>query len=221
MKFNIKPGIFFVIIVCSFTNSFAQPQAIETVAPHYLFPKFEMGLVKMKDGTQHKVLLNYNMVTEEMVFDSNGQKLALSNGDYVDTIYLNSLKFIPFKKIFLECAYQGNIKLLVQNKRRLIDQGAPAGYGGTSSTAAITQKSSIESSGMIYELKIQKDFKVSNDNIYWVEVNHNMNKFFTEKQFLKLFPEKTDLIKKFIKNQKTNFKQKEDVIALIKYLNEI
>lgn len=221
MKFIICLGTIVVIAFSTFSVCFTQAPGKGTIAPHYLYPKFETGVVKMKAGPQHNVLLNYNMITEEMVFDNNGQKLALSNVDYVDTIYLNNQKFIPFERVFLECAYQGHITLLIQNKRRLIDPGTPAGYGGTSSTGAASQKSSIVGSGRIYELTIPGDLKITNDNIYWVEENNNMHKFVSEGQFLKIFPSKKDSLKKFIKTQKIDFRQKEDLVKLIQYLNEI
>jgi hypothetical protein len=33
-------------------------------------------------------MINYNSITEEMIFEANGTKLALVNAEYVDTIYI-------------------------------------------------------------------------------------------------------------------------------------
>ena len=48
-----------------------------------------------------------------------------------------------------------------------------------------------------------------------------MEDFLTEKQLLKLFPEKEDLLKDFIKKNHIKILNREDVIKLLVYLNEI
>ncbi len=50
-----------------------------TVISHYLFPELTAGQVLMKDGTLNAAMLNYNAITEEIVFQQNGQVLALAD----------------------------------------------------------------------------------------------------------------------------------------------
>jgi hypothetical protein len=48
-----------------------------------------------------------------------------------------------------------------------------------------------------------------------------MEKFSTERQFLKIFPKKGAVLKEYIKKQKLNIKRREDVIKLGAYCNEL
>ena len=69
---------------------------------HYLFPEFTKGVVLMKTGVKNEALLNYNSLTEEMIFDNKGTKLALGQLDQVDTVYIQNRKFFPLNKKFVE-----------------------------------------------------------------------------------------------------------------------
>ena len=51
-------------------SSYAQPKFKEV--SHYLFPEFTQGVVLMKDGGKNETLLNYNSLTEEMIFENKG-----------------------------------------------------------------------------------------------------------------------------------------------------
>lgn len=63
---------------------------------HYLFSEFIPGVVLMKGGTENHALLNYNLVTEEMIFDQGGQLLAFADItlDNLDTVFIDNRKFI-------------------------------------------------------------------------------------------------------------------------------
>jgi hypothetical protein len=70
--------------------------------PQYLFPEFTMGIVKMKSGSSQRALMNYNTLTETMVFKQNGNLMDMTNLDKIDTISLQNAKFVPAEKVFYE-----------------------------------------------------------------------------------------------------------------------
>ena len=80
--------------------TFAQNE--KHILSHYLFPEFIQGEVRLKSGTITGSRLNYNALTEEMIFESNGKYLAIAKPESVDTIYIQGRKFIPEGKIFYE-----------------------------------------------------------------------------------------------------------------------
>ena len=55
-------------------SSYAQPEYIEMT--HYLFPEFTQGVILMKSGIRNDALLNYNSLTEQMIFE---KKTSLPN----------------------------------------------------------------------------------------------------------------------------------------------
>jgi len=77
---------FFFLTSC-FTETQIQAQnETEPIATHYVFPDFVKGSVKMKNGITEEAVMDYNMLTEEMVFEKNGTKLDLKNTNDLITL---------------------------------------------------------------------------------------------------------------------------------------
>ena len=74
----------FIFVAAAFNDSFGQAKALEIT--HYLFPEFAKGTVLMKNGIKNDASLNYNSLTEEMIFENNGKKLAVSQLDKIEKI---------------------------------------------------------------------------------------------------------------------------------------
>ncbi len=190
--------IFFALFAISgvFNNNclLAQADTIPYVS-HYVLPDFIVGSVKMKNGATEYALMNYNMITEEMIFDKNGTKLALAELAAIDTVYLDSILFIPHDKIFLEVLYKGTVVLYKQNKCNLLIAGNPAGYGGSTETGASKNVSNISGMGRAYKLKLPDDYHITDASQYWIEKEGKFQKATTIGQIKKVFPEKSDEIK--------------------------
>ena len=92
----------------------------------------------MKNGHNDALMMNYNMLTEEMIIEKTGIRLAISNIGNVDTVDIENRKFVPYDKGFYEIAVNAPITLFIQHKCKLIPAGQPSGYGGTSQTSATT-----------------------------------------------------------------------------------
>lgn len=209
--------LFILILIPTFCKGLSQ----ENKSSHYLFPKFQKTKVLMDKGKIIEAEMNYNLLSEEMVYSSNGKMLALSNTYQVDTVFLGASKFIPAGTKFYEIVYKSRISLYIQHRKKLSPGGKPAGYGGTTETSAVTSVSSLETSGVVYKLDLPDNYKISDNSLYWLLIGNNWLSFATERQFVKLFPDKEQDLKNFIKSNKTNFKEVADVTALVKYLNEI
>ncbi len=59
-------------------------------------------MVKMKSGETSNQVLNYNILTNEMIFNNAEKYLAIASPENVDTIYINNRKFIPLNNKFYE-----------------------------------------------------------------------------------------------------------------------
>jgi hypothetical protein len=173
----------------------------------------------MKGGRTESALMNYNTVTEEMVFNQNNKMLALTSLETIDTIYLNNCVFIPVAKKFYELAYKGPIPLFVQHKSNLSSAGKPSGYGGTSQTSSITNIASLSSGGAIYNLRLPEDFVATNASMYWIKLNDKWSSFLNDRQLTKILPEKKEEIKSVVKAKKIDFDKADEVKSLIALLN--
>jgi len=189
--------------------------------PQYLFNKFAAGLVKMKNGSRNKALLNYNTVTEKFVFDKNGVLYDVMNTELIDTVYLDNRKFVPVGNIFHEVLVEAPICLFIQHRSSLQPPGTPAGYGGTSQVASTKIYSSISSGTGRHNLSLPSDYTVIPDPLYWIRNGNAFDSFINEKQFLKIFPEREEELKKYIKQNKIKFDRLSNVVSLIEHCNEV
>jgi hypothetical protein len=128
---------------------------------------------------------------------------------------------IPYDKFFLELIVNDNIQFFIENRSTLVDPGKPAPFGGTSQTSSTQVVNTLYSDYGKFNLKLPPEFEVKPSHVYWIKSGEKLEDFWTEKQLLKLFPEKEDLLKDFIKKNHLKMLNREDVIKLLNYLNEI
>lgn len=193
----------------------------ELVSRHYVLPSFVKGTVLLKSGKTQTAMMNYNMITEEMIFENGSTRLAMDNLEKIDTIYLDSMRFVPHNKIFYEVLINDRISLFKKHKSNLLQSGAPAGYGGTSETSATTSISILAGSGALYKLQLPQDYHVKDASQFWISKENTESIVTSQKQFLKIFPEKSKELEQFIKQKKLNVRKQEDLIILIKKCNEL
>jgi len=189
----------------------------EEPKPQYLFTDFTVSRVKMKNNSIITDLMNYNIVTEKMVFVKNDKYFNLTNYQMIDSIYLNGYVFVPVGKVFYEVLVSGSVSLYIQHKGDLLPPGKPAGYGGTSQTSASSSLSSISTSAGQYNLSIPSDYTVRVANTYWIRKDNEWFDFSNEKQFLKLFPEKSAQLKSFIKENHLKIGNPEHLKKIVAY----
>ena len=73
------------LILCLIA-SFGQSQVHKVELSHYILPEFIKGTVLMKSKTTNSTMLNYNALTEEMIFDNKGNKMAMARLEEIDTV---------------------------------------------------------------------------------------------------------------------------------------
>lgn len=199
-------------------SSFAQSKTVEL--SHYIFPEFIQGVVLMKSGEKVKTLLNYNSLTEEMVYIDKGIKLAIADKSFttIDTVFIRDKKFVLIKNKFFESIYHSKFDLFIEHKCFVNSPGKPAAYGGTSQTSSSTSYSSIFSEGMKLELKLPDGYEVQPYSCYWIKKNETFRMFKNIRQLKNLYPTKKDLYNAYVKEHDVEFNNKESIIRLIEYL---
>jgi hypothetical protein len=174
----------------------------------------------MRNGQNQKILLNYNTVSEKMVYQKDEDLYDMVNTEMVDTVYLQKSKFIPVGKVFYEVLLVAPVALFVQHAGTLIPPGTPAGYGGTSQVSNTKQLSSVELSTGYYNLKLPRDYSVKVEPVYWIRKKDSMSAFTNERQFLKIFPGSETILKQYIKERKIKFSRLSDMVKLVSFCNE-
>lgn len=214
----MKTSLLLSIIILNLTT-YAQIKVTELT--HYILPEFTKGFVFMKSGIKIDASLNYNSLTEEMIFENKESKRALSDLAAIDSILIGSRRFIIHENKILELIYQSKLSLLASHKCTVKDPGKPTAYGGTSQTSSISSYSSYIAGGQVYELKLPDGYETRPFCDYWIITDSIPIKFLTTKQLTKLFPNKENEIKEYIKNNNVKIDDQESILGLIKYIESI
>jgi len=213
------------VIILFFLCAACFPGNAQTTAdgsmPQFLFQEFSMGRVKMKNGQVQNSILNYNIVTEKMVYENGKDLYDMTNTELIDTVFVQNSMFVPSGKVFFEVLLAAPVSLFVQHTGSVMPPGAPAGYGGTSQVSSTKKLSGVELSSGYYNLKLPKDYQVQINPVYWIRAGKEYSSFINDRQFLKLFPEKEAELKKYIKDNRIKFSRQSDIVKLTWYYNEI
>jgi hypothetical protein len=193
----------------------------EGPSAQFLYPDFEDGKVIMKNGQINSLKMNFNTLTERMVYQKDNNLYDISNPEMTDTVYLHQNKFIPIEKAFYEVLFNAPVPFFAQYKGILLPPGTPAGYGGNSQVSNTKLQSSFETSQGNFNLDLPSDYKVRIDLIYWLKIYGKMVSFTNERQFLKLYPSKELELKQFIKQNRIKFDKPADIKELAEYFNKI
>jgi hypothetical protein len=223
LNWTLRTTLLFVIV--SF-DAFAQGDSGRPL-PQFLFPGFTKGVVRMKSGTTFSSSLNYNTVDEIMVTELNGTYRYATRPAEIDTILLVYKKFVPVGQAFYEVIVDGPVTFLLQNKSNLTPKGSDIGYGSKSRGVAPTSYTRYELTNVCYQyndvvhMDLPSNVEVTSASVCWIKTGNMMEKFNTENQFLKIFPERKDQLKEFIRKEKLNLKDSEDLFKLGNFCNEI
>ena len=209
-----------ILIAIFFIGSIAMAQEDENIIPmHYVFPTFMKGIVKLKDGRSQSTLLNYNKISQEIIFVSNGQNLALRQLETIDKVIIQDRKFIQHDKFFLELIVNAPVSLFFQHKCRFRMVGETVAFGQTSMISKTTKLSSLDADGMIYNLKLPENTEVDDISVCWVRKDNKFYSIENQQDVKKVFPDKAAEIKTFFKTQKLKLNTIEEGKKLVAFLN--
>ncbi len=187
--------------------------------PNLLLPRFTNSLVKMKSGEKRRAVLNYNLIDQEMVFMQRGQFYVLDDPQLIDTVYMANRTFVPFEKGFYELAVTGPATLFIQHKAYAESLGVPTAFGARSQTTSYNYVKMIFGGNGAINLKFPDEFTIADDTEYWIRKEDVMVGFKSQRQFLKIFPEKKKEIDKYISENQVDFKNEQSIISLVQYCN--
>jgi len=186
----------------------------------FLFPEFNMSRIKLKDGKYQSMGLNYNTISEKLVFEKNGKLFDFVNINIIDTVYIQNRIFVPEGEVFFEVLVNKPISLFVQHKSDLVFAGTSGGYGSESQVAGQTSWASFQTSNGKNNLTIPEDYNVKETPVYWIYKEGELLSFRNERQFLKIFSEEEADLKKYIKQNRIQFDDTSNLVMLVNRCNE-
>ena len=199
----------------------AQQETAETVNRSvFLLPEFVNGKVLFLNGGTQAVKLNYNLLFEQMIFQQNGTLLALDQVNTVDTVYLDSMKFVPVDTFFYEVEREETVLPLYMRHHCVVtNDGAATPFGGTSRTGAVQQLSNYRLGvATPYQLAVPDNYMVNNSVTYCMMINHQITAIKSAKQVALLYPGNEKKIRGFIKENRVDFNKKPAIEQLLWFL---
>jgi hypothetical protein len=197
---------------------FAQSDTIY-IPEQFMFPEFSPGVVKMKNGEKIVLNLNYNIVTGKMVFKQKRQIFDMINYGSVDTVFINKRKFVPSGKVFYEVLVNGPVSLFIQHKGDVRTPPRPAAYGGTSEVSSTTYISNIRLGNDVFRMKNNERIVIEPKPVLWIRKDNNMHSVINERQILKIFSDKKQELKEYIRRNHLNAGNPDHMINLVNYYN--
>jgi hypothetical protein len=190
-------------------------------SPQFLFQDFVTGKVILKNGLSQSAKLNFNTVSEKIVYKKENEVYDIINIRMIDAVIINDRTFVPFGNTFHELLLIAPIPLLVKHKGEILPPGKTVGYGGKSLVSSVETLTSVNLPRGYYNLKLPVDYSVKIEKIYLISVDGDLCRFVNERQFLKIFPEKVTELKEYIKQNHIRFEKSSDIIKLIIHCNEL
>jgi hypothetical protein len=218
---TLNTFLFTTILVLAFSFS-AGAQAREIVLSHYILPDFTEGYVMMNGGRTQQMFLNYNSVTEEMVFKRGESILAIGKEEVKEVEYavINDRRFDVINGKFYELLYEGDRIVYAEHRCVVIPPGNPAPYGGTSQVSSVDRYSGISDGGLYYKLQLPDGYTVKPSISYHIIRDGKSTKVYSLKQFRKAYSDKRDAFDKYIKENKVVFENPESIIVMAQALNK-
>lgn len=208
-----------LILFALFTGLFSFGQTQTTLVSHYVFPGFTQGEILFTGGGKDTKFLNYNAITQEMVFDNGGKKSAIAKDGLtqIDTIYIKGRKFVPQGEQFMEVVHHSSWDLYAEYKCSVKEKGQNTGYGN-SQTASVNSVSSLISNSAVYDLKLPSGYDLRPSVSYWLKTGDEMQEFDNVRQLKKLYKDKKDAANTYTKENKVDDDNLASIIKFIDFL---
>ncbi len=185
---------------------------------HYALDSFTNGKVKLKSGEISNQLLNYNLVTKEMIFKQGNRYLAVAEPERIDTVYIGKRKFVwKGKDGFYEFLAGSRYPLYAEYTCTVKEPGAGLGFGSSNTTAAVPLKTLINEGGA-YQLKLPDGYEVISKRTLLIREGDLYHKIKNEQQLSRVFPAKNDIIKEWVSKHKTNFSNNDEIALLVQHI---
>lgn len=216
-SFTKRLNTIMLLCILTFVGLFAQPVVTKDL-PQYLFSEFAQAEILMKAGNYIGLNLNYNTVTQRMVFKQKGMLYDMVNPQEVDTIFLEERVFVTHDTVFLEVVANSKIPFFIQHKSDVSIKSKPS-MTGTTQVSSSNYITTGNSAVVYFNQKLPDNFNVRPSDAYWVRISDNMKGFINERQLLKLFPDKADGLKAFIKESDLKLNSRADLTRIAQYCN--
>lgn len=201
----------------SFTSPNAESQKmLDSVK--YILPEFTAGMVIFKNGEQSNGAINISAIDQKIHFiDPKGEVLVITNNDEVSRVFAKGRTFLNSRYGYVEL-YEtvGDIFMGEVRKVGFISEDKVGAFGSKSQTTSIQTINSVQTSGgYMVDFEKQRNSPYTYKKIPYV-CRKGLFLTVSKKTLQKCFPDKKDIIEKYIQENDPNLSNVEDVRKMFK-----
>jgi hypothetical protein len=191
----------------------------------YYYPQFTNGKVFFRDGSKAVGKMNYSRLVDQMLFiDHKGDTLALANEKTIKFIAVDRDTFYFDEGYIRLVADYGDVKLAEKQIWVVADTRKIGTHNRSTTTVAVTSLSSYTDEtarAKSYDLLINEDMVIRRETHYYFGDEYNRFARAGKKKLLLLFPKEELSLENYLKENKVNFDNKEDLEKLAQFLSRL
>lgn len=187
----------------------------------YLLPVFTEGTASLRSGGSVHMRFNYNLLLGEMQFlDPKGDTLVIADPATIKKIVIDSIIFYFDKTYVKEIEKLGLYKLAVRERLVQMPYKTEGAYGTKTASSSIESFSTIYANGKEFKLQLQQDVLfVKTTDFYLGDAYDHFSKA-NKKAFSNLFSSKKEALNNYVREEKINFDNEEDLRKLLQFCSE-
>ena len=188
----------------------------------FIFPEYQKGKVYFKNKQVVEALLNYEMISKQMLFKQNDQILSLGLPETTDSVVITGRVFVFYENVeFFEKITVGKGSLYIQTNSTMVIDGREAGYGGYSQVSNTKSVNSFSSDGdggqPLTHLAGNVQYRAKMNYTYWVKQGNKFSRISSKNQALKIFSKQKQDVQAYLDTHKVDFDALKDVKYLLTY----
>lgn len=179
------------------------------------------GSVIFKDNTIGKSKLNFNLLTDDLLFvDSTKTYRSVNNQTNIKYVSIGKDLFYNTQKGFIQViANINNVKLAIARKFKPVNISSKGAYGLSNNTASTTQLSRIANSdnNNFSMLSIEQKVNLGYHELFYLIDNDKFFLINSVKPFVKVFKVNKKEVENFSKINNIDFNKREDILKLMNF----
>jgi hypothetical protein len=233
VKKELRKFLFLLLCFWS-TNDISFSQEVSFVVPAgsrindaipakhlYQYPDFISGKVFFRDGSVSEAPMNYNRLTDEMLFISqSGDTLAIDNEPIIRVLVINKDSFFFDNGYIMLLSSHEGLRLGVKHTLKITEKRKTSGYDMESTASSISSYRSFTDGMRMYELKVKEDAIIAEHSLYYFGDRFNHFELATQKKLLELFPDCQAAIRKFCRKNAVDYGNQNSLSELMSFVGK-
>jgi predicted XRE-type DNA-binding protein len=217
MKTQLSSKLFLLLLTVGPLFSFAQNRVQDIDLRPLLFKNFVKADILKKDGSDIQTSVDYNTNNQSIIFLKDDVYMELTGLEEIQEIKIDKSIFIPINGKFYEKTDMNNLFISYLNKVVVND--------GVTSKSGTEVKNATESSNNVSNVYVSRNYQSANNlafvKKFWVMKENQMIEVNNINKVARAFNVNKNKVSEFVKKEKLDLSNYDDVIILLNYVTKI